>query len=81
MSGSFFTGWYGGPTIPEYNTVKDIPSSQLVYSSKWFTTPVSAPLDTTCYFQIYGDYFQALVKAANSGSQKFSRNSKKYNLF
>lgn len=63
MGGSIFRGYSNSTNIsPEYNILADIPAAQLVYSSKWHGSIISAPVDTSGLFQIRGLQYQTILQ-------------------
>eukprot|EP01084_Bolivina_argentea_P168096 291588_1 len=67
MSGSLYSGYGKAHAQPEYNVRENISAAQIVYN---YTDKISyampicvAPLDTTWWFQIYGENYQKLLNS------------------
>lgn len=71
MSGSIHRGYGVNSHTPqaEFNIVQDVAAAQTVFNSTlaWAgrESPCAAPLDTSFFFQIYGDNYKELLTARN----------------
>lgn len=69
MSGSILVGYNLNPPISaEYNVKENTTTSQLMYAAHWAAPTVTAPVDTSAYFQVTGDAYAEFYKAATEPS-------------
>ena len=67
MAGSVYKGYGSSYQEREYNVVKNLSASQIVYNytdKTPYAYPIcTAPLDTTYFFQIYGNNYQTILNS------------------
>mmetsp|Transcript_65812 Transcript_65812/g.80535 ORF Transcript_65812/g.80535 Transcript_65812/m.80535 type:complete len:352 (-) Transcript_65812:34-1089(-) len=67
MGGSINIGYDGGPKCAEYNVKENVTASQIVFNytniNPYYKNICCGPLDTTTFFQIYGDNYQTLLSS------------------
>jgi len=65
MSGSVYVGYDMRPPISaEYNVKENITTSQLMYNASWAAPTITAPVDTSGYFQVTGEAYSLFYDAA-----------------
>lgn len=68
MSGSISAGYdLRPPAVPEYNVAENVTAAQTVYGMTWGTPAVTAPIDTSAFFQVTGDAYRRFLEAAGGG--------------
>ena len=67
MAGSIYRGYGSSSPTGEYNVAQNRSASQIVYnftaSTPYAFATCAAPLDTTWFFQIYGENYQQILNS------------------
>lgn len=67
MSGSISVGYdLLPPAVPEYNVAENVTAAQTVYGMNWATSAVTAPIDTSAFFQVSGQPYRRFLEAAGA---------------